>query len=113
MSLDRDGDGRARFRITIRSNAPQSKADSKLKMEEFQICGDARWENRLYPTGGPKEEVVVIRAGDRPSQASVGGGKGHGRNWAVEGRPGTSFDIALDPQARTVACETPFREHDR
>jgi len=102
--------GKVSHRIVVRSDAPQAKNDKKFRREEFQICGDASWEKRLYPAGGDREEVIVLQPGETVSQATSGRGKGHGRNWAVEGRPGTAFDVLYDPEARSVTCELAFKE---
>lgn len=109
MAVDADSK-LARYRITIRSDAPQAKTDRQLRREEFQILGDSSWEKRLYPAGGETEEVVVLQPGGATSRATSGHGKGHGRNWAVEGRPGTAFDILYDTDARIVSCQAVFSE---
>lgn len=92
-----------RHRLTIRSDAPKGDADTRR--EEFQVVGDGSWDQRLYPAGRDGEETVVLRPGSAPSKAANDRGKGHGRNWAVEGKPGASFDIIYDPVAKTVTCE--------
>mmetsp|Transcript_3094 Transcript_3094/g.10313 ORF Transcript_3094/g.10313 Transcript_3094/m.10313 type:complete len:303 (-) Transcript_3094:45-953(-) len=108
MAPDASG-GRVRHRITVRSSAPkQGGGDSRR--EEFQIVGDSSWDKRVYPAGGDQEEVVVLRPGGAASRAASDSGKGHGRNWAVEGRAGTVFDILYDPEAKTVSCEQAFSE---
>lgn len=101
---------RARHRIIVRSNAPQAKGDNRARREEFQILGDGDWDKRFYPSGGDREEVVVLRPGAPGSPAACDRGKGHGRNWAVEGRPGSSFDLIFDTAAMTVSCEEAFSE---
>jgi len=108
MSPDASG-GRVRHRLTVRSSAPKSGGGDSRR-EEFQIVGDSSWDKRLYPAGGDKEEVVVLRPGGATSRAGSERGKGHGRNWAVEGRPGTVFDVYYDPEAQTVSCEQAFSE---
>lgn len=103
--------GPVRQRLTIRSKAPPAQGgDKSAKREEFQILGDGMWDKRFYPAGGNNEEVVVLRPGQAGSNAASDRVKGHGRNWAVEGRPGTAFDIIFDPTARTVTCEPAFSE---
>lgn len=98
------GDGKVvRHRLTIRSDAP--KGDGDMRREEFQIVGDGSWDQRVYPAGKDSEEVVVLRPGNGPSNAASERGKGHGRNWAVDGRPGTSIDIIYDSAGKKVSCE--------
>lgn len=108
-----DGGALVKHRVVIRSDAQPGKNDPKLRREEFQIVGDGTWEKRVYPAGGNNEEVVVLTPGAAPSPAASGQGKGHGRNWAVEGRAGSAFDIVFDPDTRTVACEQAFKEESR
>lgn len=109
MSPDGSGE-KLRHRLTVRSDAP--KADGSSKREEFQIVGDGSWDKRYYPAGGDKEETVVIRPGGAPSRADSQRKKGHGRNWAVEGRPGTVFDILFEPSTQMVSCELAFNESE-
>eukprot|EP00928_Gymnodinium_smaydae_P088099 TRINITY_DN72243_c0_g1_i1.p1 TRINITY_DN72243_c0_g1~~TRINITY_DN72243_c0_g1_i1.p1 ORF type:complete len:284 (+),score=32.22 TRINITY_DN72243_c0_g1_i1:50-901(+) len=108
-SVGRDrmsGDGsRLRHRIVVRSSAEDAPGDSKVKREQFQILGDGSWDKRLYPAGGSDETVVVLKPGGAPSRAAMDG-KGHGRNWAVEGRAGSAFDIEFDPDTKSVSCES-------
>lgn len=103
-------DGSPRHRLVVRSDAPPAPEDKRLRREEFQIVGDADWEKRFYPAGPDREEVVVIRPGGPASTMAHGRGKGHGRNWAVEGRPGAAFDIVVNTVAHTVTCEAAFTE---
>jgi len=110
MTPEGSEDGPVRHRLIVRAGAPQAPGDNRAKREEFQIVGDGDWDKRLYPAGPDKEEVVVLRPGDTGSRAANDRGKGHGRNWAVEGRPGTAFDIVFDPDERLVTCETAFSE---
>jgi len=106
-----DGSGELlRQRLTVRSDAP--KADGSARREDFQIVGDASWDKRYYPAGGDKEETVVIRPGQAPQRADMRKGKGHGRNFAVEGRPGSVFDILFNPSTQMVSCELAFSESD-
>eukprot|EP00931_Biecheleriopsis_adriatica_P118708 TRINITY_DN94050_c0_g1_i1.p1 TRINITY_DN94050_c0_g1~~TRINITY_DN94050_c0_g1_i1.p1 ORF type:complete len:256 (-),score=70.57 TRINITY_DN94050_c0_g1_i1:41-808(-) len=99
-----DGDsGPVRHKLTVRKDAPKGSGDSKR--EEFQIVGDASWDLRLYPAGGDKEEVVVLQPGGAGSKAADLRGKGHGRNWAVEGQPGDSFYILYDKESQMVSCQ--------
>lgn len=98
-----------RHRLTVRDKAPKGSGND-VKKEEFQIVGDGSWDKRLYPAGPDKEEVVVIRPGGPGSRAECQRGKGHGRNWAVEGRPGTAFDILYDADTQMVSCELAFSE---
>lgn len=95
--------GTFRYKLRVRSDAPKGEGD--LRREEFQIVGDASWDHRIYPAGGDGEEVVVLQSGGASSKAASDRGKGHGRNWAVQGKPGTNFDIIYDPAAQTVSCE--------
>eukprot|EP00746_Dinoflagellata_sp_MGD_P079409 gnl/MRDRNA2_/MRDRNA2_31746_c0_seq1.p1 gnl/MRDRNA2_/MRDRNA2_31746_c0~~gnl/MRDRNA2_/MRDRNA2_31746_c0_seq1.p1 ORF type:complete len:392 (-),score=85.43 gnl/MRDRNA2_/MRDRNA2_31746_c0_seq1:22-1197(-) len=105
--------GVQRHRITVRENAADSPEKDKGKREEFQIVGDGSWHKRLYPAGDDREEVVVLQSGGAASAAAMSGSKGHGRNWAIEGAPGVSVDIILDPKAMTVKSHihsrNPFR----
>jgi len=97
-----------RYRIIVRESAPDSpeKAGGKsLKREEFQILGDGVWSKRLYPDGGDHEEVIVLKPGMRVSHAVGSESEGHGRNWAIDGIPGSAFDIIFDPRAQIVTCE--------
>eukprot|EP00933_Yihiella_yeosuensis_P035733 TRINITY_DN29322_c1_g1_i1.p1 TRINITY_DN29322_c1_g1~~TRINITY_DN29322_c1_g1_i1.p1 ORF type:complete len:103 (-),score=21.21 TRINITY_DN29322_c1_g1_i1:47-355(-) len=92
-----------RHRLTVRSDAPKGAGD--LRKEEFQICGNASWDHRYYPAGGDREEIVLLKPGGAGSKAACQRGKGHGRNWAVEGKPGESFDIVFDTESQMVSCE--------
>eukprot|EP00929_Paragymnodinium_shiwhaense_P061838 TRINITY_DN30895_c0_g1_i1.p1 TRINITY_DN30895_c0_g1~~TRINITY_DN30895_c0_g1_i1.p1 ORF type:complete len:296 (-),score=64.98 TRINITY_DN30895_c0_g1_i1:148-1035(-) len=103
-------DRSARYRLIVRVDAPQAKTNKTLRREEFQILGDGVWDKRFYPAGGDKEETVVLQAGEAPSQAASNKGKGHGRNWAVEGKPGNAFDIVYDIANKTVSVESVFSE---
>ncbi|CAE7437887.1 glh-2 [Symbiodinium natans] len=91
--------------VTIRSSAPMGSRKGMQK-EEFQILEDGSWDQRLFPAGGSSEAVVVLKPG-RFSQAerSSAENPGHGRNWAVEGKPGASFRILYQPSNGRVACE--------
>merc|ERR1712187_89199 len=106
QNSDGDGPKLVRHRLTIRDKAPKGSGND-IKKEEFQIVGDSSWDKRLYPAGGAKEEAIMLRPGNPGSQGEYGGvaKKGHGRNWAVEGRPGTAFDILLDPESLMVSCD--------
>eukprot|EP00930_Biecheleria_cincta_P054539 TRINITY_DN4073_c0_g1_i1.p1 TRINITY_DN4073_c0_g1~~TRINITY_DN4073_c0_g1_i1.p1 ORF type:complete len:324 (-),score=52.27 TRINITY_DN4073_c0_g1_i1:74-961(-) len=104
MSGDDSGSSTVRHRLTVRSDAPKASGDSRR--EEFQIVGNASWDHRLYPAGGDKEEVVVLKPGSAGSRAADLRGKGHGRNWAVEGKPGDKFDIIYDSESSMVSCKT-------
>jgi len=108
--MDGSEGGPVRHRLVIRSNAPQARGDKQMKREEFQILGDSDWDKRFYPAGGQQEEVVVLKPGDSGRPAAHDRGKGHGRNWAVEGRPGTAFDVVFDPETKSVSCESAFSE---
>jgi len=110
MVADSHSGASVRHRITVRGDAPQAGKDNKARREQFQIVGNGTWDYRLYPAGGDREEVVVLRPGDAGSRASADRGKGHGRNWAVEGRPGTAFDIFYDPDSQQVSCALAFNE---
>merc|ERR1712194_924045 len=100
-----------RHRLTVREKAPKGSGND-IKKEEFQIVGNSNWDHRLYPAGGDKEETVMLKPGEPGSRGAYGGvaKKGHGRNWAVEGRAGTAFDIVLDPESLMVSCELAFSE---
>jgi len=114
-SINRDpmaadsGDGKVRHRLTVRSSAAKGSSGD-LKREEFQIVGDSSWDKRLYPAGGSGEETIVLRPGQAGSRAAMERGKGHGRNWAVEARPGSVFDIVYDPETQMVTVEQAFSE---
>jgi len=99
----------ARHRITVRSDAPKGSGPDSRK-EEFQLVGDGSWDKRIYPAGPDREETVVLRPGGAGSRAASDRGKGHGRNWAVEGRPGTVIDILYDSETMMVSCQSGFTE---
>jgi len=95
--------------LAVRRDAPKIGGSNKRR-EEFQILGDeGNWDKRIFPRGGEEEEIVLLDLGSpRPSPAAQSGdrkGNGHGRNWAVDERPGTSFRIIYDTEAKTVSCE--------
>ncbi|CAE7424996.1 GRP-2, partial [Symbiodinium sp. KB8] len=93
-----------RQQVTIRDDAPKV---GELRREEFQIVGNASWDIRLYPGGGDKQEVVVLKPGGPGSKAATGSkSKGHGRNWAVEGQPGDNIDVTLNTDTMMVSAET-------
>jgi CspA family cold shock protein len=96
--------GEVRHRITIRAEAPEGSAKRSLR-EEFQILGEREWSKRFYPPGQDKEEVVVLRPGAPALRMASHSQKGHGRNWAVEGQAGASFDIVVDTEKQTLFCE--------
>ena len=99
------GDDALRHRVTLRSDAPKGKESGSVR-EEFQIVGNKSWDLRYYPAGGDKEEVVILKPGGPGSKAALGSKKkGHGRNWAVEGAAGASFDIIFDTQSQLVKSE--------
>lgn len=104
-----DGEGPARHRVTIRKDAAKG-GGADIRKEEFQILGDGSWDKRLYPAGGDKEETVLLQPGGPGSKAASVKGKGHGRNWAVEGKPGTAIDILYDAGSQTVSAELAFSE---
>jgi len=104
--MEADGDGQVvRHRLTVRQDAPKGSGP-ELKKEEFQIVGNGSWDRRLYPAGGDREETVLLKPGGPASRAGAEKGKGHGRNWAVEGRAGDAFDILYDPEAMSVSCRS-------
>lgn len=108
--LSQDADSSVvRQRVTIRADAPKG-AGPDVRKEEFQLVGDGSWDKRLYPEGPDREEVVVLRPGGTGSRAAGQRGKGHGRNWAVEGRPGSTFDVLYDRETHMVAVEQAFQE---
>jgi len=80
---------------------------SQAGVEEFQIVGDGSWEKRVYPAGGTAAGVVAIRAGEVLPAATGDGGarRGHGRNWSLVGKPGSSFRISFDQEAKTIRCD--------
>merc|ERR1719247_541104 len=95
-----------RYRITVREKAPGSPTKAAWKREEFQILPDGAWHHRFFPAAGDMEEIVVLTGGSVSRAAKAGStfyDDGHGRNWAIEGPPGASFDIILDPKAQTVS----------
>lgn len=91
------------WRVSIRNNAPMGSRKG-FQREEFQILQDGSWETRLFPAGGTEETVVLLRPG-RWNRAAMSSEEhpGHGRNWAVEGKPGAAFKVSL--KDRTVSCE--------
>eukprot|EP00438_Fugacium_kawagutii_P033612 Skav205159 [mRNA] locus=scaffold593:537334:538692:- [translate_table: standard] len=91
------------WRVSIRNNAPMGSRKG-FQREEFQILQDGSWESRLFPAGGTEETVVLLRPG-RWNRAAMSSEEhpGHGRNWAVEGKPGAAFKVSL--KDRTVSCE--------
>jgi len=97
------GDGLPQHQVKIRSDAPKVGGGSERR-EEFQIVVDKDWAKRMYPAGGMNEEVVTLIPG-KPSALAYEKGRGHGRNWAVEGTPGTTFQVICDPEGKTVSCE--------
>lgn len=103
------GSSMLRQRVTIRQDAPKG-AGPDLRKEEFQLCGDASWDKRLYPEGPDREETVTLKPGGAGSKADGQRGKGHGRNWAVEGRVGSSWDVVYDPATHMVTVEQAFAE---
>lgn len=104
MGPDPVGRAMVHHRLQIRSDAPAGSS-AGVRKEEFQICGNGTWDMRLYPEGQDREEVVLLKPGGPGSRAASDRGKGHGRNWAVEGKPGTAVDIFFDPQTMMVTCE--------
>lgn len=108
MEADGEDSPLRRHRLVVRKNAPQAPGERNARREEFQIVGDKNWDLRLFPAGGFREEVIVVRPSQRGSRAVVDYGKGHGRNWAVEGPPGSTFDIIYDTETKMVSCESAF-----
>lgn len=90
--------------LTVRPSAP--KIGRGLHREEFQILADGNWDKRLYPSGGTNETVVALAPG-KTCQAAECTPKatGHGRNWAVDGKPGSSFLVTFDPETLVISCE--------
>jgi len=74
-----------------------------LRREMFQIVGDSDWNKRVYPAGPNSEENVLLRSGV-PSKADNCPGRGHGRNWAIDGEPGAAFVLFFNPDAMTVTA---------
>ncbi|CAJ1410007.1 unnamed protein product [Effrenium voratum] len=94
-----------RWTVAIRSSSPMSGRKG-VQREEFQILQDGSWEKRIFPGGGKDETVVPLRPGRAsPAERCSEENPGHGRNWAVEGKPGASFRIRYDPSDQTVTCE--------
>jgi len=108
MEADGEDSPLLRHRVVVRKNAPQAPGGRNVRREEFQIVGDKNWDLRLFPAGGFREEVIVVRPDQRASRAVVDYGKGHGRNWAVEGPPGSTFDIIYNTETKMVSCESAF-----
>eukprot|EP00746_Dinoflagellata_sp_MGD_P052242 gnl/MRDRNA2_/MRDRNA2_231439_c0_seq1.p1 gnl/MRDRNA2_/MRDRNA2_231439_c0~~gnl/MRDRNA2_/MRDRNA2_231439_c0_seq1.p1 ORF type:complete len:127 (+),score=21.20 gnl/MRDRNA2_/MRDRNA2_231439_c0_seq1:22-381(+) len=102
--MERPKGGPIRHRVTVRASAPPSPKEGAGSREEFQILGDGQWDERLYPAGNDTAETVVLKSGGPPSPVSYSGSHGHGRNWAVEGKPGSAFDITFDPDKMTIKC---------
>jgi len=94
--------------LTVSKEAPVlNAAKGDMRREEFQIVGDGRWEKRVFPGGGMGAAVVAMRPG-QPAPAAEGDGsqqRGHGRNWAIDGLPGTRFRINYNPASKQVTCE--------
>lgn len=105
MGPDPVGRAMVHQRLKVRSDAPAGSTPDARK-EEFQICGNGSWDIRLYPEGPDREETVVLKPGGPGSKAAANRGKGHGRNWAVEGKPGSELDIFFDPETMMVTCES-------
>merc|ERR1719326_2870626 len=92
-------------RIVVRRDAPRA-GSGNARREEFQLVGDRNWDKRIYPAGGEKEEIVLLTP-ERPYKAELFDstrGVGHGRNWAVEGLPGSSFRIKYDSHEQVIVC---------
>jgi len=91
--------------LVVRGEAPlardgDSPVGERPHREEFQIVRDADWTKRVYPAEGDGTLKVGL-----PLRASAEPDQGHGKNWAVEGLPGTAFHIALNMDAMTVSIE--------
>lgn len=98
------GDKGGTFRI--RREAPRAgDAGGDLRREEFQIVGDSDWVKRVFPKSGDGKEPVILRPGQTSMATCGSGDDGHGRNWAVEGKPGNTFRIRYSPDAGTLRCE--------
>lgn len=108
MSQD-GGSSLLRQRVTIHKDSPKGSTPD-LKKEEFQLCGDGSWDKRVYPAGPDREESVVLKPSGAGAKAAGQRGKGHGRNWVVEGKVGSSWDIVFDPQTQMVTVEQAFVE---
>mmetsp|Transcript_32027 Transcript_32027/g.75086 ORF Transcript_32027/g.75086 Transcript_32027/m.75086 type:complete len:313 (-) Transcript_32027:44-982(-) len=91
--------------IEIRADA-QEVGYNGFRREEFQIVGEHDWSKRFFPAGGNHEEVVPLRPGVSRKAAfeSPGTKKGHGRNWAFQGRAGTRFRITFDFENMLVSA---------
>ena len=48
---------------------------------------------------------MVLRPGRHSKAALSDGETGHGRNWAVEGKPGAGFYIKYNAKDQSVTCE--------
>lgn len=90
--------------VTVRPSAP--KIGRGLHREEFQILADGSWDKRLFPSGGTNETVVALTPGKTCKAAEcTPKASGHGRNWAIDGKPGSTFRVTLDPETLIISCE--------
>ncbi|CAE8613224.1 unnamed protein product [Polarella glacialis] len=104
-SLDSAATRECGERFEVRRNA-QKAGNGGMLREEFQILGDKSWDKRVFPAGGSGEVVVLLKPGQpEPAEQSTEQVAGHGRNWAIDGRPGTSYRVTYEPLSRTVLCE--------
>jgi len=104
MGPDPVGRAMVHQRLTIRSEAPKGSSPD-VRREEFQLVADGSWDRRFFPAGPDREEVILLQPGGPGSRAADDRGRGHGRNWAIEGEAGANFDVFFDPQAMMVTCE--------
>ncbi|CAE8708879.1 unnamed protein product [Polarella glacialis] len=105
-SLDSAATRECGERFEVRRNA-QKAGNGGMLREEFQILGDKSWDKRVFPAGGSGEVVVLLKPGQpEPAEQSTEQVAGHGRNWAIDGRPGTSYRVTYEPLSRTVLCES-------
>eukprot|EP00930_Biecheleria_cincta_P071887 TRINITY_DN5933_c0_g1_i3.p1 TRINITY_DN5933_c0_g1~~TRINITY_DN5933_c0_g1_i3.p1 ORF type:complete len:570 (+),score=94.34 TRINITY_DN5933_c0_g1_i3:53-1762(+) len=90
--------------VTVRPSSP--KIGRGLHREEFQILANGSWDKRLFPSGGTNETVVVLTPGKTCKAAEcTPKASGHGRNWAIDGKPGSSFRVTFDPETLDISCE--------
>lgn len=103
--MERKPDGPLKHQVTIREWAPLSpNKDHNTRREEFQILGDGQWDERIYPGGNDTDKpgITVLESHADPSPVLYSGSHGHGRNWAIDGKPGFTYDVTFDPENMTI-----------